>query len=132
MSFNKGANMVRTLLLKSVGIEVTAELNSSPVADLIWDMLPMKVSMNRWGDEYYGSCGINAGMDDTGREIMEVGELAYWPPGDALCIFFGPTPASTDGKPKAASPVVPVGKITGDPGSFKSLAVNIDLEVMEG
>ena len=124
--------MARTLLLKSVGLEVAAELNSSPVADLIWDMLPIKVSMTRWGDEYYGGCGINAGMDDTGREIMDVGELAYWPPGDALCIFFGPTPASTDENPRAASPVIPVGKITGDPGKFKALDVSIELEVIEG
>ena len=123
--------MAKTLLLKSVGLEVTAELNFSPVAELIWDMLPLKVSMNRWGDEYYGSCGINAGMDDTGREVMEVGELAYWPPGDALCIFFGPTPASTDDKPRAASPVIPVGKISGDPGLFKYLAASIELEICE-
>ena len=124
--------MARTLLLKSQGLEVTAELNSSPVADLLWDMLPLNISMNRWGDEYYGSCGINAGMDDTGRELMDVGEIAYWPPGDALCIFFGPTPASTNDKPRAASPVVPIGNISGDPGLFKSLAAAIDLEVIEG
>ena len=124
--------MARKLLLISQGLEVAAELNSSPVADLLWDMLPMNISMNRWGDEYYGSCGINAGMDDTGRDLMNVGEIAYWPPGDALCIFLGPTPASTNDQPRAASPVVPVGKITGDPKLFKPLAAAIDLKVTEG
>ena len=45
---------------------------------------------------------------------MEVGEVAYWPPGQALCIFFGPTPASVGDEPRAASPVNPLGSIDGE------------------
>jgi hypothetical protein len=68
--------------------------------------------MSRWGDEYYGSAGLDISEDSSAREIMEVGEIAWWPPGKALCIFFGPTPASTDGRPRAASGVLPIGKVT--------------------
>ena len=52
---------------------------------------------------------------------MEVGELGYWPPGTAFCIFFGPTPASHDQTPRAASNVNPFGMVDGDATEFTSV-----------
>ena len=60
---------------------------------------------------------------------MEVGELAIWPDGNALCIFFGPTPASTDEKPKAISPVNPIGMIEGDVSFLKGLSHSVEVEI---
>lgn len=102
-----------------------AELNDSRTAALLLETLPATLTLSRWGDEYYGGCGVASSDEHEAREIMDVGELAYWQPGSALCIFFGPTPASTDGRPRAASPVVPIGRILGDPSPLKSLGSSI-------
>jgi hypothetical protein len=68
---------------------------------------------NVWGDEIYFSIRVYLDLEE-GREIMELGELAYWPPGNAFCVFYGRTPASMDERPRAASAASPVGKIEGD------------------
>lgn len=111
------------------GQTIPAELNDSATARAIGEKLPITVSFSRWGDEYYGSCGVDAELDADAREIMEVGELAYWPPGTALCVFFGPTPASSDERPRAASAANPVGQITGDVSVFSSFGGSITAEV---
>ena len=77
--------------------------------------LPQKISMSRWGDEFYGK--LNHTVDYSGdglRDVFEVGEVALWPQGNALCIFFGPTPASKGTEPRMASKGAPFGKIIGD------------------
>ena len=53
---------------------------------------PLEIRLSRWGDEFYGDCGVVAGAAPDAREVMEIGEVAYWPPGRALCVFFGPHP----------------------------------------
>ena len=123
------ANRVR---IKIEGKSITAEINSSQTAKLFLKSLPLRLSMGRWGDEYYGDCGINTGREKDARADMEVGELAIWPDGSAFCIFFGPTPASTNGKPKAVSPVNPIGRIEGDVSFLKELphSVKVELEVL--
>ena len=104
-------------------------LNKTPTADMFYDMLPKKIRMQRWGDEYYGDCGINVNRSADARAEMEIGELAIWPDGNALCIFFGPTPASSDEKPQAISPVNPIGKINADVSFLKELPGGIEVEV---
>lgn len=83
--------------------------------------LPEEISMSRWGDEFYGGCSANVEEDDTLRDIYEAGEIAFWPPGNAFCVFFGRTPASTDSRPRMASPGVPLGRIKGDSSGLKKL-----------
>ena len=87
--------------------------------------------MSRWGDEYYGSLNdpLDLAESADAREAMVVGELAYWPPGNALCIFFGPTPASTGPEPRAASPVNPLGMLDGDVKALRPLGASIELTV---
>ena len=79
-----------------------------------FDAMPFDVPYNVWGDEIYCSIPVHLDMEEPGQEIMEIGDLAYWPPGHAFCIFYGRTPASTDERPRAASEVVLIGKIDGD------------------
>ena len=100
-----------TLTIENV--ELQASLNDSPIAAALVSDLPADVRMSRWGDEYYGSIGLGMGNDRETREDVEVGTLAYWPTGDALCIFFGPTPVSTGPMPRAASAVSVIGSVTG-------------------
>ncbi len=109
--------------------EVTAQLNESSTAKAFFNMLPLTVSMSRWGDEYYGDCGLNVQLESDARAEMEVGELALWPQGSALCIFFGPTPASIDEKPRAISPVSPIGKIENNTEFLKGLSSSISVRV---
>lgn len=108
----------------SIGTDLLeAQLNDCDLAKQLAHLLPAEIQMSRWGDEYYGTCGL-ASSDppdmSTSREIMQVGEIAYWPSGDALCFFFGQTPASTDERPRAVSPVVPLGVIHGNIELLKS------------
>ena len=95
-------------------VPVSAELNDSPTAQDILAALPIKASSSRWGDEIYLTISVEQGVAPDAREEMEVGELAFWPPGNAFCIFFGPTPASVAGEPRAASPANPVGRVLDD------------------
>ena len=102
-----------------------AELNDSKTAALLYETLPTTLNLSRWGDEYYGGCGVASNDSEGAREIMEVGELAYWAPGSAFCIFFGPTPASSDERPRAASEVVPLGRITNAVEPLKAMGGSV-------
>lgn len=104
--------MAVRIVIEGKGCALEAELTDALAARKVTGALPLSASMSRWGDEYYGSVDLDVSEDSTGKTIMDVGEIAYWPPGKALCIFFGPTPASTDERPTAASTVLPVGRVT--------------------
>ena len=104
-------------------------MNDSAAARALIEVLPLTVTMSRWGDEYYGGCTLNTEDMDSAREIMAVGEIAYWPAGSALCFFFGATPASTDERPRAASPVVPLGRITSETEPLKAFGSTIQAEL---
>ena len=95
-------------------IAVEAELNDSSTARAIWEALPITGRGNRWGEEIYFSIPVQQDLAEDARAEVEVGELGYWPPGSAFCIFFGRTPASVDDQPRAASPVNPIGQVMGD------------------
>ncbi len=98
-----------------------AELNNTPTARKIAEALPMGGRANRWGDEIYFPIGIDADPDPKAKDEVEVGALAYWPPGNAFCIFWGPTPASHGNEPRAASAVNVVGRVTGDLKALESI-----------
>jgi len=111
------------------GKTTIVQLNESSTAGAFFAGLPMKVSMSRWGDEYYGDCGLVAQLEQGAREEMNVGELAIWPQGNALCIFFGPTPASIHDEPRAISPVNPIGRMEGDTSFLKALPSSISVKI---
>lgn len=112
--------MAREIRIKAGAIEAGAELNDTKTADAIWNALPIRAQGNTWGDEIY--FGIPVKMDpENGREVVDLGDIAYWPPGNAFCIFFGPTPASSGSEIRPASAVNVVGKIKGDPTVFKAV-----------
>ena len=99
-------------------IEVTATLNDSSTADLVWASLPIEGPGSTWGDEIYFRSSIEAAEEDA-REVVDMGDVGYWPPGQALCLFFGPTPASRGDEIRPASPVNVVGRLEGDPTVLK-------------
>ena len=98
-----------------------AELNESPTSQKIWGQLPIDGQVNTWGDEIYFEIPVSMPQELDAQEILDVGDLGYWPVGQAFCIFFGPTPVSTDERPRAYSPVNILGKILGDCEGLKSI-----------
>ena len=104
----------RRIRITASEVSVTASLNDSATADLVWDALPLEASGNTWGDEIYFRIAVNAGEEDGANDVVEMGAVAYWPPGQALCLFFGRTPASRGDEIRAASAVNPLGNIEGD------------------
>ncbi len=121
--------MSNKIKIKAGNKNLTAVLNNSRSAELFYQKLPHKIKMHRWGDEYYGDCGLTVEKERDARSDMDAGEIAIWPDGNALCIFFGPTPASTTDKPRAISPVNPIGIIEGDFEFLKGLPTSIEVEV---
>ena len=125
-----GEELMPTPIKIKIGtLELSAELNESPTAKKLISLLPLELSMSRWGDEYYGDCGIRTVLSQDSRDVMEVGELAVWPTGNALCIFFGTTPASKGDEPRAVSPVNPVGKLLDNSDSLKRLGSSIQVRI---
>jgi hypothetical protein len=119
-----------TIAAGSVSLE--AELNESPTAQLIWDALPITSQVNTWGDEIYFEIPVTAVLSPDAREHVEVGELGYWPVGRAFCVFFGPTPASTGSKPRAASPVNIIGKAIDDSTVLREISSGQTVEISKG
>ncbi|MDD5287856.1 MAG: cyclophilin-like fold protein [Dehalococcoidales bacterium] len=92
------------------GIEAEAILNDTKTAGLVYDALPITSEANLWGDEIYFYVTLHTGVEN-GKEIVALGDIAYWPEGPALCIFLGKTPISRGNEIRPASAVNVIGKI---------------------
>ena len=101
-------------------VSVEATLNDSVTAKVIRTRLPIEAAAETWGDEIYFSIGVGIEPEDP-QATVEMGDLGYWPPGTALCIFFGPTPMSSGDEIRPASPVNVFGNIDGDATVFKAV-----------
>ena len=112
--------MAKVIRITAGGVQQLAELNDSGTAAEIWDALPIKGRGNTWGDEIYFGIPVECDYENA-KEVVEMGDLAYWPPGHAFCIFFGPTPASRGNEIRPASAVNIFGRLLGDPEAFKSV-----------
>ncbi|ADC64795.1 protein of unknown function DUF369 [Ferroglobus placidus DSM 10642] len=114
-------------------VEVTAELDESlapKTIEAIKKALPIKSTANRWGDEVYFHTNVNVSVEENSKEVVEVGDVAYWIPGKAICLFFGKTPISDD-KIRPASAVNVIGKILDDPTVLKEVKDGDEVLVFE-
>ena len=102
-------------------LTMEAELNDTQTARQVADALPIRSGFNTWGDEIYFAIPIAAELESAAREVVELGDLGYWPPGHAFCIFFGPTPMSQADEIRPASAVNLIGKVIGDATQFKAV-----------
>lgn len=112
--------MARQIRITAGPVSACATLLDNPTADAIWDALPIEAIGHTWGDEIYFSIPVQIAPEDT-QPVVEKGDLGYWPPGSAFCIFFGPTPASRGNEIRPASPVSVFGRICGDAKVFRSV-----------
>lgn len=112
---------MKRILIQFDEFSLQARLNDTPTAEELWKQLPLESQVNTWGDEIYFEIPMNMPEEPDAREIVEVGDLGYWPVGKAFCIFFGPTPVSTDQRPRAYSPVNIIGEILGDSQALRAV-----------
>jgi hypothetical protein len=112
--------MSRRIAIQTGSITMEADLIDNATADAIWEALPINSTVNTWGDEVYFAIPVTIALEN-GQEVVGAGDIAYWPPGKAFCIFFGPTPASRGDEIRAASAVNVFGKVDGDPKVFSTV-----------
>ena len=120
--------MGKRIHIRAGAIEAEAELNDTGTAQAIWETLPIKGHVNLWGDEIYFSIPLSLELE-AGQELVNMGELGYWPDGNAFCIFFGPTPVSRGDEIRPASPVTVFGKVIGDATVFKKVAARAEITI---
>ena len=118
----------RRIRITAGAVRTDALLDDSETADLIWKALPLSVAGETWGDEIYFSIPVKA-KPEKPRETVDMGDLGYWPPGSAFCIFFGPTPSSRGDEIRPASPVNVFGKVVGDTTVFKTVRAGTRVQV---
>ncbi len=110
------------ILIEAGEIIAEADLDDTPTARAVYEALPLDASAMTWGDEIYFEVPVAKELDDTAREVVEMGDLGYWPTGRAFCIFFGPTPMSGPGEIRPASAVNMIGRVRGPADRFKGVA----------
>lgn len=100
--------------------EALAELRNTKTAMAVTRALPFESIAHRWGDEIYFDIPVELELEN-GEEVLNVGDIAYWPPGRSMCIFFGSTPLSKGSEIRAYSAVSVFGKVTGDAKIFREV-----------
>lgn len=113
--------MNKRILLMIGENDFEIDLNDTDAANAIWLAAPFEARTNAWGEEIYFEVPVDDAMLENGRTVLDAGEVAFWPTGRAMCIFYGPTPLSKDGKPEAISEVTPIGRLIGDPRRFEAV-----------
>ena len=110
-------------------LDIELRDDKTPSVRALVEKLPFKSRAQTWGDEVYFSVPFHAAREAGSRMEMEVGEVAFWPDGDAIALFFGPTPISDGAAPMAYSPCNILGRVAGDPTVLRKIKPGTPLEV---
>lgn len=120
---------MRTIRINAGDVTATATLKDNATADAIWAALPITAHGNRWGAEIYFDIPVHVPQASDAHDVVQAGELGYWPPGNAFCIFWGRTPASKGDEIRAASPVNVFGQLVGDAQAFDSVKSGMQIKI---
>lgn len=120
---------MNSILITINGQTFHAELNGSETAEQIYAALPLEATATKWGDEFYFAIPVMLTEAADAQSEVPVGTLAYWSPGNAFCIFFGPTPVSRGDTPRAYSPVNVFGRLLGDVASLRAIGSGATIRV---
>jgi hypothetical protein len=118
----------RRIRITAGSVKADAVLDESSTAQAVWNALPLSIPGETWGDEIYFGIPVKARREQP-QETVELGDLGYWPPGSAFCIFFGPTPMSRGAEIRPASPVNVFGRVMGDPKVFKKVTAGTTIRI---
>ncbi len=120
--------MPTAITITAGDVEVQGELNDSDCGRKIADALPIEADASTWGEEIYFSVEVDCPGEDM-QAAVELGDLGYWPPGSAFCMFFGMTPMSTADEIRPASPVMVIGSMEGDFEALKQISAGESVTV---
>ncbi|HHY47221.1 MAG TPA: hypothetical protein GX506_08005 [Firmicutes bacterium] len=124
----EGTDVGNKITITAGNVRVLVELNDTRSAKSVWEALPFDAEARTWGDEIYFSIPVKMGLEN-GQEVVDKGDVGYWPPGSAMCLFFGPTPVSRGGEIRPASAVTVLGKIVSDLGQLRQVRDGMHLKV---
>ena len=120
---------MRKIRISAGEISAIAILNDGPTADAVWKALPIEGRANTWGDEIYFDIPVQLDEEEGASDVVQLGDLGYWPTGHAFCIFFGLTPVSRGDEIRAASAVNIFGHIEGEATVFKGVSSGSPIKV---
>ena len=123
---------MRKVKMTMGAIVLEAEVLNTPSADAIYAALPMESSANTWGDEVYFSIPVSVAAEPDARDVMIPGDIAYWPPGAAVAIAYGPTPASQGNELRLASPSNVWARALGEVGLLRTVAPGTPVKMEVG
>ena len=112
--------MERQIRIKVGSVIALAELTNTKTAEAIWQSLPFSSIVSKWGDEIYFKIPLKMDLE-AGQEVVDFGDLGYWPSGNAFCIFFGLTPISSQDEIRPASAVSVFGMLMDNPEVFRQI-----------
>ncbi len=122
---------MREILIHAGAVTIRARLLDTPTADEIWRVLPIHASAQTWGPEVYFPAPVQAVTEPEARDVVNPGEIVFWPDGDAIAIAFGPTPLSRDGELRLASRCNIWAMAIDDVGSLRSVYAGEDIHIVE-
>ena len=122
---------MRRIRIRAGDVQMIAELNDTHTAHVIWQALPLSAAVNTWGEEIYFGIPVKLEADNA-QAVVSLGDLGYWPPGNAFCIFFGLTPVSSGEEIRPASPVNIFGHLTGDSTVFRQVSEGETITIERG
>ncbi len=102
--------LVRITELENITIELD-DTGSPKTCISFLESLPFSVTAHIWGEEIYTDESPITQSEENAKDLVNLNDVAYWPNGKAICLFFGPTPIGKKGEIKPYSPVNVIGKI---------------------
>jgi hypothetical protein len=102
------------LVLKFQTETLEVDLVESPTSGALLEAVPFESRAQTWGEEVYFTTPVSAALERDARQVVDPGTVCFWTEGDAIALPYGPTPISTDARPKLASRCNVLGRIVGD------------------
>jgi hypothetical protein len=120
------------LRIEAGGVIFEVDLADTPTSKAILKAAPFESVAQTWGKEVYFTTPVRAKLEADARQIVEPGTVCFWTEGDALALPYGPTPISSDERPKLASRCNILGRIKGDPGALSKVRAGNEVKVTKG